>query len=145
MEPSLKLCSHEGKDLEEETMYCQLVGSLIYLTLTRPDISFRVGVVSRFMQKPKKPHLEALKRMLRYMKGTIDYELFYMKGDPFKINEYCDADYASEHDTRRSTTGYVFNLGSTAISCCNKSQPIVSLSTMEAEYQAGKMAAQEST
>lgn len=53
MEPNLKLCSHEGKDLEEETMYRQLVGSLIYLTLTRPDIAFAVGVVSRFMQKPK--------------------------------------------------------------------------------------------
>ena len=56
MEPNLKLCSREGKDLEEETMYCQIVGSLIYLTLTRADIAFAVRIVSRFMQKPKKPH-----------------------------------------------------------------------------------------
>ncbi|XP_015169169.1 uncharacterized mitochondrial protein AtMg00810-like [Solanum tuberosum] len=106
MEPNLKLCSHEGKDLEEETMYRQLVGSLIYLTLTKSDIAlFAVGV----------------------------------------IIGYFDADYAGDHDTRKSTTGYVFILGSAAISWCSKRQPSVSLSTTEAEYRARTMAAQEST
>ena len=60
MEANTKLCAHEGKDLADATMYRQLVGSLIYLTLTRPDISFVVGVVSRYMQNPKKPHLEVV-------------------------------------------------------------------------------------
>ncbi|WMV44899.1 hypothetical protein MTR67_038284 [Solanum verrucosum] len=104
-----------------------------------------VGVVSRFMQKPKKPHLEAIRKILRYVKRTIDYGLFYMKRASCKIIGYCDADYAGNHDTRRSTTGYVFNLGSAAVSWCSKRQPTVSLSTTEAEYRAGMMAAQEST
>ena len=60
MEPNAKMCAHEGKDLEDATMYRQLVGSLIYLTLTRPDISYAVGVMSQYMQNPKKPHLEAV-------------------------------------------------------------------------------------
>ncbi|KAE8694951.1 hypothetical protein F3Y22_tig00110761pilonHSYRG00036 [Hibiscus syriacus] len=112
MEPNIKMCAHEGKDLEDATMYRQLVGSLIYLTLTRPDISYAVGVMSRYMQNPKKPHLEAVRRILRYMKNTIDYGLLYKKGEDCKLVGYCDADYAEDHDTRRSTTGYVFKLGS---------------------------------
>jgi hypothetical protein len=90
-------------------MYRQLVGSLIYLTLTRPDITFAVGIVGRFMQKPKKPHLEAVRRILRYVKGTIDFGLLYNKGEACKVVGYCDADHAGDHDTRRSTTGYVFS------------------------------------
>ncbi|KAE8669333.1 hypothetical protein F3Y22_tig00112249pilonHSYRG00290 [Hibiscus syriacus] len=145
MEPNIKMCAHEGKDLEDAIMYRQLVGSLIYLTLTRPDISYAVGVMSRFMQNPKKPHLEAVRRILRYVKNTIDYGLLYKKGEDCKLVGYCDADYAGDHDTRRSTTGYVFKLGSGTISWCSKRQPTVSLSTTEAEYRAAAMAAQEST
>ena len=143
MEPNLKLCINNGKDLEDATMYRQIVGSLIYLTLSRPDIAFAVGVASRFMQNPRKPYLEAVRRILRYVKGTLDWGLFYEKGVECKVNGYCDADYAGDHDTRRSTTGYVFNLGSGAISWCSKRQPTVSLSTTEAEYRAGAIAAQE--
>lgn len=112
MEVNAKLCSAYGKDLEDTTMYRQLVGSLIYLTLTRPDIAYAVGVVSRFMQNPKKPHF---RRILRYMKGTLDYGLLYKKGEQCKIVGYCDADYAGDHDTRRSTTGNVFRLGLGAV------------------------------
>ncbi|KAE8675571.1 tir-nbs resistance protein [Hibiscus syriacus] len=115
MEPNVKICSHEGKDLEDATMYRQLVGSLIYLTLTRPDISYAVGVMSRYMQNPKKPHLEAVRRILRYVKSIIDYGLLYKKGEDCKLVGYCDADYARDHDTKRSTTGYVFKLGSGTI------------------------------
>jgi len=144
MDANVKLCAHEGNDLEDATMYRQLVGSLIYLTMTRPDISFAVGVVSRFMQKPKKPHLEAVRRILRYVKSTIDYGIFYKRGEIIKLEGYCDADYAGDHDTRRSTTGYAFSLGSGVISWCSKRQPTVSLSTTEAEYRAAATAAQES-
>ncbi|KAE8672542.1 tir-nbs resistance protein [Hibiscus syriacus] len=104
-----------------------------------------VGVMSRYMQNPKKPHLEAVQRILRYVKNTIDYGLLYKKGEDCKLVGYCDADYAGDHDTRRSTTGYVFKLGSRTISLCSKRQPTVSLSTTEAEYRAATMAAQEST
>ncbi|KAL5567911.1 hypothetical protein UlMin_024486 [Ulmus minor] len=145
MEPNAKMCAHEGKDLEDATMYRQLVGSLIYLTLTRPDISYAVGVMSRYMQNPKKPHLEAVRRILRYVKSTIDYGLLYKKGEDCKLVGYCDVDYVGDHDTRRSTTGYVFKLGSGTISWCSKRQPTVSLSTTEAEYRAAAMVAQEST
>ena len=145
MEVNTKLCAHEGKDLEDATMYRTLVGSLIYLTLTRPDISYAVGVISRYMQNPKKPHLEVARRILRYVKSTLGYGLLYKKGGDCKLAGFCDADYAGDYDTRHSTTGYVFILGSGAISWCSKRQPIVSLSTTEAEYRAATMAAQEST
>ncbi|KAE8688791.1 PLAC8 family protein [Hibiscus syriacus] len=135
----------EGKDLEDATMYRQLVGSLIYLTLIRPDISYAIGVMSRYMQNPKKPHLEAVRRILRYVKSTIDYGLLYKKGEDCKLVGYFDVDYAGDHDTRRSTTEYVFKLGSGTISWCSKRQPTVSLSTTEAEYRATTMEAQEST
>ncbi|XP_060973935.1 uncharacterized mitochondrial protein AtMg00810-like [Cannabis sativa] len=145
MEANAKLCAHAGKDLQDGAMYRQLVGSLIYLTLTQPDISYAVGVVSRYMQQPTKPHLEVVRRTLRYVKNTINYGLFYKKGDEVKIIGYCDVDYAGDHDTRRSTTGYVFKIGSGVVSWCSKRQPTVSLSTTEAEYRAAAMAAQEST
>ncbi|KAE8667231.1 tir-nbs resistance protein [Hibiscus syriacus] len=104
-----------------------------------------VGVMSWYMQNPKKPHLEVVRRILRYVNNTIDYGLLYKKGEDCKLVGYCDADYAGDHDTRRSTTGYVFKLGSGTISWCRKRQPTVSLSTTEAEYRAAAMAAQEST
>ena len=71
MDPNVRLQKDKGKDLEDVTMYRQLVGSLTYLTLTRPDISYVVGVVSRYMSNPKKPHLDAVRRILRYVTGTI--------------------------------------------------------------------------
>ncbi|KAE8668864.1 tir-nbs resistance protein [Hibiscus syriacus] len=145
MEPNVKMCAHEGKDLEDATMYRQLVCSLIYLTLTRPDISYAVGVMSRYMQNPKKPHLEAVRRILRCVKTTIVYGLLYKKGEDCKLVGYCDTDYAGDHDTRRSTTGYVFKLGSGTISWCSKRQPTISLSTTEAEYRATVMTSQESS
>ncbi|KAA0061434.1 putative mitochondrial protein [Cucumis melo var. makuwa] len=131
---------HKGKDLADPTMYRQLVGSLIYLTLTRPDISYSVGVVSRYMSKPKKPHLEAVRRILRYLRGTTEYGLLYKKGQDCKLEGFCDADYARDHDTRRSTTGYLSKLGCGAVSWCSKRQPTVALSTTKTEYRA---AAQE--
>jgi len=145
MEPNAKMCAHEGKDLEHATMDRQLVGSLIYLTLTRPDISYAVGVMSLYVQNPKKPRLEAVRRILRYVKSTIDYGLLYKKSEDCKLVGYCDANYARDHDTRRSTTGYVFKFGPGTMLWCSKRQPMVSLSTIEAEYRAAAMAAQEST
>ncbi|KAA0047147.1 putative mitochondrial protein [Cucumis melo var. makuwa] len=134
---------HEEKDLADPIMYHQLVSSLIYLTLTRPDISYFVGVVSSYMQKPKKPHLEVVQRVLRYLRGTTKYGILYKKGQDCKLEGFCDADYAGDHDTRRSTTRYFFKLGCGAASLCSKRQPSVALSTTEAKYRAAPMAAQE--
>ncbi|XP_048137760.1 uncharacterized mitochondrial protein AtMg00810-like [Rhodamnia argentea] len=145
LDGNAKACADEGRELEDSTMYSQLVGSLIYLTITRPDIAFAVGVASRFMGKPRKPHLDAAKRILRYVKKTFDFGLLYKRVSLGELVGYCDADFARDHYTRRSTTGYSFNLGSTIVSWYSKRQPIVSLSTTEAEYRAATMAAREST
>jgi hypothetical protein len=129
-----KLSKDVGELLEDETMYPKLVGSLIYLVLTRPNIAYVVGVVSRFIQNPRKPHLEAVRRILRYVKGTSNFGILYEKGVSCKVVGFCDADYAGDISTRKSTTGYVFSLGSGAISWCSKRQSIVSLLTTEAEH-----------
>ena len=85
MDPNVRLQEGKGKDLEDVTMYRQLVGSLIYLTLTRPDISYVVGVVSRYMSNPKKPHLDAVRRILRYVKGTINFGIQYNKTNDCQV------------------------------------------------------------
>ena len=79
-----------------------------------------VGVISQYMQSPKKPHLDAAQRTLRYVKGTINYDPSYKRSEDYKLARYFDADYAGDHDTRRSITGYVLKLGSRTISWCNK-------------------------
>jgi hypothetical protein len=135
----------DDKNLADVTMYQKMVGSLIYLTLTRPDIAYSVGVVSRYMSNPKKSHLDAVKRILRYVKGTINFGILYKKIKDRQLVGYCDADYAGDYDTRRSTTGYSFSLGSRIISWCSKRQPNVVLSSTEAEYRSATMAAQENT
>ncbi|KAM0065667.1 putative RNA-directed DNA polymerase [Helianthus debilis subsp. tardiflorus] len=145
MDCNLQLSAEEGKDLEDATMYRKIVGSLIYLTITRPDISYAVGVLSRFMQRPKKPHLDAARRVLRYVKHTPSYGVLFKRESKVKLSGFCDADYAKDPSTRRSTTGFVFMIGSGAVSWCSKRQPTVSLSTTEAEYRAAAMAAQECT
>ena len=97
------------------------------------------------MKNPKKPHLEAVRRILRYVKSTIDYGLLYKKGEDCKLVHYCDVDYACDHDTRRSTIEYVFKLCFGTISWCSKRLLTMSLSTTEAEYRVVAMAAQEIT
>lgn len=89
---------------------------LLYLILTRSDIVYVVGVVSRHIQNSMKPHLEAVKQILRYMKGTLDYDILYCKGEECQVVGYFDVDYAGNCDTRRSTTSYGFCLGAGVVS-----------------------------
>ncbi|CAL1355031.1 unnamed protein product [Linum trigynum] len=145
MEANVQLNSQEGKDLEDVAMYRRLVGSLIYLTSTCPDISYVVGVVSRFMQNPKKVHLEIIKRVLRYVKGTIEHGIFYKKGADCKLEGYCNADYAGDLDIFRSTTGLCSHSVQEQCHGAIKRQSTVSLSSTEAEYRAAAMASQECT
>ena len=98
-----------------------------------------VGVISQYMQSAKKLHLDAARQTLRYVKGTINYNRLYKRSEDCKLIGYRDADHAGYHDT------YVFELDSRTISWCSKRQPIVSLSTREAEYRVAAGAAQEST
>lgn len=101
-----------------------------------PDILFAVGVVSRFMEAPTSNHLKVARRILRYLKGTIDLGLFYSSYDDFNLVGYCDSDYAGNVNDRESTSGFMFFLGGSVISWSSKKQSIVTLSTCEAEYVA---------
>jgi len=122
--------------------YQELVGALLYLaTATHPDISFAVGQLSRHVASPTTENLAAAKRVLRYLKGTSTLALTY--GTATGLTGYSDADYAADTEMRRSTTGYLCNMHGAAISWTSKRQASVSLSTTEAEYVAGAMAARE--
>ncbi|KAK4381916.1 Retrovirus-related Pol polyprotein from transposon RE1 [Sesamum angolense] len=143
MEPYLKLNKEEGQPLRDERKFRQLVGSLIYLTTTRPEIAFSVSVISQFMQSPRSSHLDAAKRILRYIKGSLDYGLLYKNSNDFKLKGFTDADWVGDASDRRSTSGYCFNIGSAVVSWCSKKQSTVALSSTEAEYMAATIATQE--
>lgn len=123
--------------------YAELVGSLMYLmTCTRPDLAQAVGVLSRYVSSPRKQHWVAATRVLRYVVGTLDLGLQY-GGKSRGVVGYCDADYAGDLDTRRSTTGYVWLVHGGAVSWRSVLQQTVALSTSEAEYMAAAAAARE--
>ena len=105
MESNVKLGMDGGKDIDQES-YQWLVGKLIYLSHTRPDIAFAVSVVSQFMHSPKERHLEAVLRLLRYLKRTPGRGLLFKKGDYKAVEIYTDADWAGSSVDRRSTSGY---------------------------------------
>ncbi|CAA7018890.1 unnamed protein product [Microthlaspi erraticum] len=111
-----------------------MIGSLLYLTASRPDLSFSVGVCARYQAKPKQSHLQAVKKILRYVKGTVNLGIFYSKGSNRNLAGYCDADWAGCADDRKSTSGGCFFLGNNLIAWLSKKQNSVSLSTAEAEY-----------
>ncbi|KAL0334641.1 UNVERIFIED_CONTAM: Retrovirus-related Pol polyprotein from transposon TNT 1-94 [Sesamum radiatum] len=136
IECGVKLSKDDGARKVDSTTFRSLVGSLRYLTCTRPDILFAVGLVSRFMENPSEEHMNAAKRILRYLKGTFDYGIFYTSSNDVCLKGYCDSDYAGDVDDRKSTTGFVFYFGENAISWCSRKQPIVTLSTCESEYVA---------
>jgi len=123
-------------------VYQELVGALLYLsTSTRPDIAYAVGRLTRFVAAPTAEHLAAGKVVLRYLKGTATFGLCYTsKGE---LHGYCDADFAADRDTRRSTSAMVYLFGGAAIAWGSKLQPSVAASTTEAEYIAAAGAAKE--
>jgi hypothetical protein len=123
--------------------YKEAVGSLMYaMVATRADLAFAVSMVSQFMSRPGPLHWAAVKRIMRYLKGTLDLKLC-LGGKDISLKGYCDADWGGDLDTRRSTTGYVFFFGVGSISWNSKRQPTVALSTTEAEYMATTQAAKE--
>ena len=138
--------THEERSEMSKLPYSQLVGALMYLAIaTRPDIAHAVGVLSRFSSNPGIPHWKALKHLCRYVQGTKDFKLCYEPDPTCKepFSTYADADYAGDIDTRRSTSGMVVKMGTGAISWASKLQPVVTLSTTEAEYISATSAAQE--
>jgi ATP-binding cassette subfamily B (MDR/TAP) protein 1 len=133
----------EEKDFMARVPYASTIGSLMYaMVCTRPDISHAVGVMSRYMSNLGKEHWEAVKWILKYLRGTTEKCLTFKK-DELKLEGYVDSNFVGEVDHRRSTTGYVFTFGSTAISWVSQLQKKVTISTIEAEYVAVTEASKE--
>ena len=129
----------------KDVPYQSAVGSLVYAMIgTRADIAYAVGVVSQYMANPGPQHWMAVKRVFRYLKGTLDHVLQYGgSSSTLQVVGYCDVDYAGDIDTQCSTTGYTFLLAGGAISWNSKKQPIVALSTTEAQYMVATHATKE--
>ncbi|XP_073225643.1 secreted RxLR effector protein 161-like [Cicer arietinum] len=134
MESELKLSKFEDGQKDDPSFFKSLVGSLRYVTCTRLDIIYVVGVVSRFMKAHTTTHLKATKRILYYLKGTLDYGLFYSSSNYFKHFRFCDSNFGGDIDDRKSTSGFIFFMGDCAFSWSSKKKPIVTLSTCESEY-----------
>ncbi|WVZ54600.1 hypothetical protein U9M48_005372, partial [Paspalum notatum var. saurae] len=142
IDPNHKLCATSGDPVNKES-YQRLVGRLIYLCHTRPDISYAVSVVSRYMHDPRSGHLDAAYRILRYLKnGPRKGHMFKSHGH-LNVEGYCDAYWASGLDDRRSTSSYCVFVGGNLISWRSKKQPVVSRSSAEAEYRAMSLAVSE--
>ncbi|XP_047249925.1 secreted RxLR effector protein 161-like [Capsicum annuum] len=118
----------------EQKLYKGVIGSLLYLTASRPYIMFSVGLCVRFQENHKKSHLKSVKRIFRYLKGTSDLGLWYPKSNNFNLVGYSDADYAGYLVDRKSTTGMAHFLGSYLITWSTKKQNSVALSIAKAEY-----------
>jgi hypothetical protein len=137
-----KLHASESQ-LVDSTLYRQLIGSLMYLVNTRPDICFAVNTLSQFMVEPRRVHWVAAKHVLRYLCGTVDYGLDYHRGDGVRLVGYTDSDWAGCVSDRKSTSGCCFGLGSAVVSWFSRKQKSVALSSAEAEYMAASQASCE--
>ena len=120
----------------DATLYRMLVGKLLFLTKTRPDLTQAVSVVSRFMHQPKEAHLQAAKHILRYVRRYPDLGLFFKQGEENRLHGYTDADYGQDIDDRISVGAYIFFLGNSPISWNSKKQSSTSRSSCESEYRA---------
>ncbi|MCO5552214.1 hypothetical protein L7F22_005726 [Adiantum nelumboides] len=137
METGLKLSLPDAGDPADVTLYQTAVGCLIYVCNTRPDIQFAVSQVGRFIHSPGFKHWQAVKRIC-YLSGTLHLGLFYPRGRsaPPDLHAFSDSDWAGCFDTRVSTSGFCFMLGSSCISWLSKKEPTVATSSCEAEYRA---------
>ncbi|GJU98483.1 retrovirus-related pol polyprotein from transposon TNT 1-94 [Tanacetum coccineum] len=120
--------------LVDQTRFRSMVGSLMYLTASRPDLVFAVCMCARYQASPTKKHLEALKRVFWYLRGTINWGLWYPKDTAMALTAYADADHAGCQDTRRSTSGSAQFLGDKLVSWSSKKQKSTAISTIDAEY-----------
>lgn len=139
----LKLSIDDGDLIEDADVYRRLVGRLLYLGITRPDLSYAVQHLSQFMHTPRVPHLRAAMHVVRYLKGTVDQGLFYSAASELKISAYSDSDWSGCQFSSRSLSAYAVFLGSNLVSWKTKKQTTVSKSSTEAEYRSMSSAASE--
>jgi hypothetical protein len=144
MEPGCKLNADKGGPSVDSTKYRKMIGCLRYLLHSRPDLSYSVGVASRFMENPTVMHAKAVKQILRYLKGTVDFGLVYVQGGSAdKLIGYSDSDHGGDTVERRSTGGMAFYLNENLITWCSQKQKTVSLSSCESEFMAATAAAKQ--
>jgi hypothetical protein len=134
MVPSIKLMKNEDGKQVDMTQYKQMVCSFMYLSVNRSDLMFVVSLVSRYMERPISLHMQAIKRVLRNVKGSVDLGICYKRGvvSDEMLMAFSDSDYVGDQDDHRSTSGYVLMLNGGAVGWSLKKQPVVSLSILEA-------------
>ncbi|XP_026384850.1 uncharacterized protein LOC113280444 [Papaver somniferum] len=136
MDTKLKLLPTDGKELIDPRCFRRLIGRFLYLTVTRPNITYSVNYLSQFLQHHRSAHMDVAHRILRYLKGTIGHGIFLSSSSSPSIHGYTDSDWAGCPITRRSTIGYFVTLGNSPISWKSKKQPTVARSSAEAKYRA---------
>ncbi|XP_037807715.1 secreted RxLR effector protein 161-like [Lucilia sericata] len=142
MEKGLQLTYNVGNTIDKP--YRELLGSLMYVMLcVRPDICYHVSYLGRFQQNPSEEHWQSLKRVLRYLKGTVKKKLIYTASDDNILVGYADADWASDTTDRKSISGYIFKVYGCTVSWSSKKQQTVATSSSEAEYVALSSAVSE--
>ncbi|XP_019084251.1 PREDICTED: uncharacterized protein LOC109125910 [Camelina sativa] len=143
MIPNLKMYKEQGDLLEDRKQYRRIVGKLMYLTITRPDITFAVNKLCQYISAPHTPHLAAAYHVLGYIKGTVGQGLFYSANADLTLKGFADSNYGGCLDSRRSTTGFTMFVGDSLISWRSKKQHTVSRSSAEVEYRALALASCE--
>ncbi|GJT30049.1 retrovirus-related pol polyprotein from transposon TNT 1-94 [Tanacetum coccineum] len=143
MSSDTKLTKDEECESVDSTKYRGMIGSLLYLTASRPDIMFSVCLCARFQEAPKTSHLEAVKRIFRYIKGTTHLGLWYPKGTGIETVVYADSDHAGDYVDRKSTSGICTFVGCCLTSWFSKKQTALAISTTEAEYVSAEKACQQ--
>ncbi|GJX21240.1 retrovirus-related pol polyprotein from transposon TNT 1-94 [Tanacetum coccineum] len=143
MSSDTKLTKDEECESVDSTKYRGMIGSLLYLTASRPDIMFSVCLCARFQEAPKTSHLEAVKRIFRYIKGTTHLGLWYPKGTGIETVVYADSDHAGDYVDRKSTSGICTFVGCCLTSWFSKKQTALAISTTEAEYVSAGKACQQ--
>ena len=138
MVANAKLTNDPSGESVDVTLYRSMIGCLLYLIASRPDIAFSVGICSRFQSNSKVLQLNAIKRIIKYVGGTCDYELFYSKESNLSFVGFSDSDWAGNADDRKNTTGGCFYVGANLVAWMSKKQNYVSLSTTKVEYIAAR-------